>query len=75
MLIDQIIEFKLRCLGPLKRTCTPTTGYFHVKTKISKENLQVDYLLLKYLQKFNPKLQNYKRIFDQIISKRRIKTI
>ena len=48
MLIDQIIEFKLRDLGPLNRTCTPTTGYFHVKTKISKENLRVDYLLLKY---------------------------
>ena len=49
MLIEQIIEFKLRRPGPLNRTCTPTTGYFHVKTKISKENLRVDYLLLKYL--------------------------
>ena len=48
MLIKQIIEFKLRGLGPRNRTCTPTTGYFHVKTKISKENLRVDYLL-KYL--------------------------
>ena len=75
MLIEQIIEFKLRGLGPLNRTCTPTTRYFHVKTKISQENLRVDYLLLKYLQKFNPKPQNYKRIFDQIISRRRIETI
>ena len=49
MLIEQIIEFKLRGLGPLNRTCTPTTDYFHVKTKTSKENLRVDYLLLKYL--------------------------
>ena len=49
MLIEQIIEFKLRSLGPLNRTCTPTTGYFHVKRKIFKENLRVDYLLLKYL--------------------------
>ena len=49
MLIEQIIEFKLRGLGPLNRTCTPTTGYFYVKIKISKENLRVDYLLLKYL--------------------------
>ena len=49
MLIKQIIEFKLRSLGPLNRTCTPTSGYFHVKTKISKENLRVDYLQLKYL--------------------------
>ena len=35
MLIEQIIEFKLRGLGPLNRTRTPTTGYFHVKAKIS----------------------------------------
>ena len=49
MLIEKIIEFKLRGLGPLNRTCTPTTGYFHVKTKISKEILRVEYLLLKYL--------------------------
>ena len=49
MLIEQIIEFTLRGLWPLNRTCTPTTGYFHVKTKISMENLRVDYLLLKYL--------------------------
>ena len=33
MLIEQIIEFKLRGLGPPDRTCTPTTGYFHVKKK------------------------------------------
>ena len=75
MLIEQIIEFKLMGLGPVNRTCTPTTGYFHVQTKTSEENLRVNYLLLKYLSKFNPKLQNYKRIFDQIISKRRIETI
>ena len=56
MLIEQTVAFEWRGLGPLNRTCTLTTGYFHVKTKISKENFQVDYyLLLKYLQKFNPK--------------------
>ena len=49
MLIEQIIEFKLRGLGPLNRTCTPTTGYFHVQANISNENLRVDFLLLKYL--------------------------
>ena len=49
MLIEQIIEFKLRGLGSLNCICTPTTGYFHIKTKISKENLRVDYLQLKYL--------------------------
>ena len=48
MLIEQIIEFELRGLGPLNRTCTPATGYFHVKREISNENLRVDYSLLKY---------------------------
>ena len=52
MLIEQIIELKLRGLGPLNRTCTPSTDYFYVKTKISKENLRVDYLVLKYLSTF-----------------------
>ena len=39
MLIEQIIKFKWKGLGLPDRTCTLTTGYFHVKTKISKENL------------------------------------
>ena len=43
MLIERIIEFEWRDLGLLDRTCTLTTSYFHVKTKISKENLRVDY--------------------------------
>ena len=51
MLIEQIIEIQWRILGPLDRTCTLTTGYFHVKTKMSKKNLLLDhYLLLQYLQ-------------------------
>ena len=51
MLIEQIFKFELRALGPLDRTYTPTTGYFHVKTKISKENLRLDYHLPRnYLQ-------------------------
>ena len=55
MLIEQIIEFEWKGLGPLDRTCTLTTGYFHVKTKISKKNLRVDYyLVLKYLQNLTP---------------------
>ena len=55
MLIEQIIAFEQRGLGPLDCTCTLTAGYFHVKTKISKENLRVDYyLLLKYLQNLIP---------------------
>ena len=53
MLIEQIIEFKLRGLD---RMCIPTTGYFHVKTKISKENLPMNYYLpLKSLQSLTSK--------------------
>ena len=46
MLIERIIELQLRGLGPPSRTCTPIAGYFHDETKISKENLRVDYYLL-----------------------------
>ena len=46
MLIERIIELQLRGPGPPGRTFTPITGYFHDKTKISKENLRVDYYLL-----------------------------
>ena len=46
MLIEQTIELQLRGPGPPGRTYTPTTGCFHDKTKISKENLRVDYYLL-----------------------------
>ena len=46
MLIEEIIELQLRGPGPPDQTCTPITGYFHDKTKTSKENLRVDYYLL-----------------------------
>ena len=46
MLIEKIIEFKLRVPGPPGRTCTPTTGYISMTKQISKANLQVDYYLL-----------------------------
>ena len=78
MLIEQIIEFELRGPGPPSRTCAPITGYFRDKTKIFEANLCVDYyLLVKYcrrqctslpltwaksLTKFNPKMQNFKRV-------------
>ena len=59
MLIEQIIEFEWRGLGLLDRTCTLTTGYFHIKAKISKENLRLDYyLLVKYLQNLTPKAKS-----------------
>ena len=46
MLIEQTIELQLRGPGPHGGTYTPITGYFHDKTKISMQNLRVDYYLL-----------------------------
>ena len=48
MLIEQIKEFELKGPGPPGHTCTPTTGYFHDKTKISKEYLRVDCFIILY---------------------------
>ena len=78
MLIEQI--FELRRPGPHGRICTSTTGCFHDKTIISKENNRLDcYLQLKYcrrqctllpltwaksLTKFNLKMQDCKRVLD-----------
>ena len=78
MLIEQIFEY--RGPGAPGRICTPITGCFHHKTVISKENFRVDcYSLLKYsrsqctllpptwtksLTKFNPKMQDFKRVLD-----------
>ena len=47
MLIEHIIKHQFRGPWPPGRTCTPITGYFYDKTKISKENLPVDYYLLR----------------------------
>ena len=46
MLIEQIIELQLRGPRLPGRTCTPITDYFHDKTKISTENLRVEYYIL-----------------------------
>ena len=78
MITEQI--FELRGLGSPGRIFTPTTGCFHEKTIISKENIRLDcYLVLKYcrrqctllpftwaksLTKFNHKLQDFKRVLD-----------
>ena len=67
-------------MGAPGRTCTSTTGEYHDKTKISKENRGVDYYLqLKYcrrqcallpptcaksLTKFNTKMQDFKHVLD-----------
>ena len=40
MLIKEI--FELKGLGTHGRICTPTTGYFHDKAVISKENIRRD---------------------------------
>ena len=45
MFIEQILEFELSEPGPPGRTCTPTNGYFHDRTKISKEYLRMIILL------------------------------
>ena len=59
MLIEQIIEFEWKSVGLLDRTCTLTTGYFYIKTKISTENLRLDYyLLLKNLQNLTPNVKS-----------------
>ena len=48
MLIEQIIEFELRSLGPMI-SFTLTNDCFQDKTKISKKSLRVVYyLLLRY---------------------------
>ena len=54
MLIEQIIEFEWRDLGPLDRTCTLTTDYFHLKTKISRKIFEWIIIYTKILTKFNP---------------------
>ena len=76
MLIEQI--FELRGVGLPGRMSNPITGCLHDKTITSKENIPLDcYLLLKYyrrqctspswaksLTKFNPKMQDFKRVLD-----------
>ena len=81
MLIEQI--FELRGPGPPGRIGTPITGCFLGKAITSKENIRLHcYLLLKYcrrqctllsptwaksLTKFNPKMQDFKRVLGLIL--------
>ena len=53
MLIEQIVEFQWRGPGPPGLTCNSITGYFHDKTKISKENLRVGFHLLQMVARVN----------------------
>ena len=85
MLIEQ--TFELRGLGLPGRICTPTTGCFHDKTIISKENIRLGfYLLLKYcmrqctllplpvpshLQNLTPKCKILSLLWTKIASKKR----
>ena len=78
MLIEQIIESELRVAGPLVINEFVKLVIFMTKQKSSKANLRVHYLMLKMLQKamyldfpdlgqvtkFNPKMQDFKRVLD-----------
>ena len=78
MLIEQIIEFESRVPGPLVVHTFLKLVIFMTKQKSSKANLRAHYLMLKmwhkamYLDfpdlgqvtKFNPKMQDFKRVLD-----------
>ena len=78
MLIEQIIEFESRVPGPLVVHIFLKLVIFMTKQKSSKANLRVHYLMLKMWQKamyldfpdlgqvtkFNPKMQDFKRVLD-----------
>ena len=78
MLIEQIIEFESRVPGPLVVHIFLKLVIIMTKQKSSKANLRVHYLMLKMLQKamyldfpdlekvtkFNPKMQDFKRVLD-----------
>ena len=80
MLIEQIIEFESKVPGLLVVHIFLKLVIFMTKQKSSKANLRVHYFMLKRLQKamywyldfsdlgqvtkFNPKMQDFKRILD-----------
>ena len=78
MLIEQIIEFESRVLRPLVVHIFLKLIIFMIKQKSSNANLLVHYLMLKMLQKamqldfpdlgqvtkFNPTMQDFKRVLD-----------
>ena len=78
MLIEKIIEFESRVPGPLVVHIFLKLVIFMTKQNSSKANLRVHYLMLKmwhkamYLDfpdlgqvtKFNPKMQDFKRVLD-----------
>ena len=80
MFVEQIIEFELRGPGSPIRTCTTKPGYFHNKTKslkqileqlltaknITESNVLASFTWAKSLTKFNPQMQDLKRVLDLI---------
>ena len=80
MLIEQITEFESRVPRPLVVHIFLKLVIFMTKQKSSKANLQEHYLILKMLQKamylnfpdlgqitkFNPKIEDFKRVLDLI---------
>ena len=78
MLIEQIIEFESRVPGPLVVRIFRKPVIFMTKQTSSKANFRVHYLMLKMLPgamyldfpdlgqvtKFNPKMQDFKRVLD-----------
>ena len=77
MLIEQIIEFEWRGLGLLTVHVLLQLVIFMSKQKSLRKSWSELLFTAKILTKFNPKMQNYKRIFDQTIglSKGRIEII
>ena len=77
MLIEQIIEFESRVPGPQVVHILQKLVIFITKQKSSKENLRVQYLMLKMMQKamyldfsdldqvtkFNPKMHDFKGVW------------
>ena len=73
-LLNKLLDLNRGCLG----VHFPKTSYFHDKTKSSKANLRVHYLILKMLRKamyfdfldfgqvtkLNPEIQDFKRVLD-----------
>ena len=76
--MNKLIEFESRVPGPLVVHIFLKLVIIMTKQKSSKANLRVHYLMLKMLQKamhldfpdlekvtkFNPKMQDFKRVLD-----------
>ena len=50
MFIEQTVKFEFRGFVPLGRVCTPATGYFYYKTKISGKSSSELLFTAKILQ-------------------------